>query len=104
MSSNTDEPLGYVTIRIPIRSVVERESWEIPQEYTVLEVGEAELVSHDMPAGWHGSLREELVESGIPLANWTDEEVADACTRPADTESAPFPYPNLLDFFLSNGR
>jgi hypothetical protein len=96
--------LGYVTIRIPIRSVVERESWEIPQEYTVLEVGDAELVSHDMPVGWHESLREELIESGIPLANWTDEEVADACTRPADTESAPFPYPNLLDFFLSNGR
>lgn len=100
--SNTDEPLGYVTIRIPIRSFVERESWEMPQEYAVLEVGDAELVSHDMPAGWHGSLREELVESGIPLADWTDEEVAAACTRPTDTESTLFPYPHLLNLF--NGR
>ncbi|QOT19717.1 hypothetical protein HMI59_23810 (plasmid) [Paenarthrobacter sp. YJN-5] len=84
LNTTPDKPLGYVTIRIPIRSVTERESWEIPEEYTYLEPGEAELISHDMPAGWHESLREQLIESGIYLAQWTAEEVAAACTRPAE--------------------
>lgn len=98
----TQDPIGYVTIRVPIHAVTESESWEIPQEYTYLQPGDAELVTHDIPAGWHELLREQLVESGIPLAPWTDEEVAAACTRAADTESTTFPYPHLLDLF--NGR
>ena len=89
MSSNSDQPFGYVTIRIPVRLVTESESWEMPQPYTVLEVGEAELVAHDMPPAWHSCLREELVEAGIDMADWTDEEVTAACTRPAETEAAP---------------
>ncbi|WP_139187290.1 hypothetical protein [Pseudarthrobacter chlorophenolicus] len=96
MSSNTDQPLGYVTIRIPIHAVTESESWEIPQEYTYLEPGEAELVTHDMPSGWHESLREELIESGIRLAQWTPEELASTCTRPA--EAAPSQAPSLQLF------
>lgn len=62
--------IGYVTIRIPIVTVTESESPEIPQEYTYLEPGEAELVSHDMPSGWHESLREQLAEAGIHLNHY----------------------------------
>lgn len=99
MNTTPDEPLGYVTIRIPVRAVTDRESWEIPEEYTYLEPGEAELVSHDMPAGWHESLREQLIEfGGISLAQWTPEEVASTCTRPAEVTSAKDP---LLDLFAS---
>lgn len=102
MSSHDEQPLGYVTIRIPIFTETESESWEMPQEYTVLAPEQDELVSHDMPFHWHDSLREQLVESGIELAYWTPEQIAATCTLPADTESAPFPYPHLLDLF--NGQ
>jgi hypothetical protein len=98
LSSNPDQPLGHVTIRIPVRSVTESESWEIPQEYTYLEPGEAELVSHDMPSGWHESLREQLIESGIHLADWTPQELAATCTRPAETTAAPAPSLELFGY------
>lgn len=89
MSSNPEQPLGYVTIRIPVMAVTESDSWEIPQEYTYLAPGDAELVSHDIPAGWHESLREQLIESGIHLADWTPDELASTCTRPAEAPAAP---------------
>lgn len=98
MSSNPDQPLGYVTIRIPVMSVTESESWEIPEEYTYLDPGEAELVSHDMPVGWHESLREQLIESGIYLAQWTPEQIASTCTRPAEQTPAPAPSLELFGY------
>lgn len=89
MSSKPGQNLGYVTIRIPVMAVTESESWEIPQEYTFLDPGEAELVSHDIPSGWHESLREHLVESGVHLAYWTPEEVASTCTLPVGAPDSP---------------
>jgi hypothetical protein len=78
-----DGIIGHVTLRIPIHAYTERESFEIPQTYTVIEPGDAELVEHDLPVGWHGSMREMLSESGITVGPWTDEHIAAACTRPA---------------------
>lgn len=84
-----DGIIGHITLRIPIHAYRESESWEIPEEYIVLEPGEAELVEHDMPAGWHASMREMLTESGITTAPWTDEQIAEACTR--EEAGAPMP-------------
>lgn len=81
----TEEPIGHITLRVPVFLVTESESWEMPKEYTYLAAGEAELVSHDIPFGWHESLREELIESGgIEMDNWTPEQLADTCTRSGD--------------------
>jgi hypothetical protein len=84
LSSAPDQLVGHVTIRIPIWAVTDSESWEIPKEYTYLAPGDAELVSHDIPVGWHESLREELIESGISYAEWTDEELAAKSTLPEE--------------------
>lgn len=78
------DPLGYVTVRIPIHAVTESESWEMPQEYTYLQPGDAELVTHDIPQGWHESLREQLIEFGLSYAPWTQEEIAAKSTRPPE--------------------
>lgn len=76
-----DGIIGHITLRIPIHAYTDRESWEIPEEYTYLEPGQAELVEHDMPAGWHAHMREALIESGTRCAAWTDEQIAETCTR-----------------------
>lgn len=73
--------IGHITLRIPVHAYTERESWEIPEEYTVLEPGGAALVKHDMPTGWHAYMREMLIESGISCAVWTDEQITTTCTR-----------------------
>lgn len=98
--------IGHVTIRVPVYEVRDQESWEIPEEYTYLAPGDAELVTHDIPESWHEALREQMAEHGIDLAEWTPEQIAAACARAAEAapEPDPFPYPNLLDLFLSDGR
>lgn len=95
------DPIGYVTVRIPIHAVTESESWEIPQEYTYLQSGDAELVTHDIAAGWHESLREQLIEFGVSYAPWTEEEIAAKSTRPADPPR-PEPTGFLLNFPRKN--
>lgn len=82
-----DKLLGHVTIRIPIFEVTESESWEMPQEYTYLATGESELVSHDLPAGYHESLlseRDEMLDQNVTLGGWTEEEIA-ATFNPASS-------------------
>lgn len=73
-----DKLLGYVTIKIPIFEVTESESWEMPQEYTYLATGESELVSHDIPTGYHEWLlpSEQMLEWEITPENWTPEQIA----------------------------
>lgn len=93
-----DGIIGHITLRIPIHASTERESWEIPEEYTVLEPGEAELVEHDLPAGWHPTMREMLTESGITVGPWTDEHIAETCTREEPQE--PFGPSPAEDLFL----
>lgn len=68
--------IGYVTLRVPIRLVEESESPEMPEVYTFLETGEAELVTHDIPAAWHEHLRDEMIECGIHLGDWGPAELA----------------------------
>lgn len=79
---SADELIGHLTVRIPVYAVTESESWEIPEEYTYVNAGDAELVSHDVPASWHGNLREDLIEGGLTLAPWSVEELAAKTTTP----------------------
>lgn len=70
--------LGHLTIRVPVYQVRDQESWEIPQEYTYLAAGAAELASHDLPLEWHESLRDDLVEAGgIEIGEWGPKELAE---------------------------
>lgn len=93
-----DGIIGHITLRIPIHAYTERESYEIPEEYTVLEPGDAELVEHDMPASWHASLPEYMGEWGIARGEWTDEHIATTCTRQEPKE--PFGPSPADDLFL----
>jgi hypothetical protein len=72
--------IGYITLRIPLRRVVESESWEMPKEYTYLEPGPAEIVTHDIPLSWHENLREEMLECGVDLGTWGEAELAATTT------------------------
>jgi hypothetical protein len=94
--------LGYVTIRVPITEVTESESWEIPEKYTYLEVGESELIEHDIPERYHEWVllsRDEMYEHDISLGGWTSEEVA-ATHVPSDAPLIPndIPFPELGKF------
>jgi hypothetical protein len=73
-----DKLLGHVIIRIPIYEVTESESWEIPEEYTYLATGESELVSHDIPTGYHEWLMpsQEMLDWEITPENWTKDEIS----------------------------
>lgn len=72
-----DRLLGHVTVRIPIYEVTEQESWEIPEWYKYLTPGDSELVSHDIPEGYHEWLlpSEGMIEWELTPENWTEEEI-----------------------------
>lgn len=73
-----DELIGHIVLRVPIVRVTEAESWEIPQQYTYLAPGDAELISHDIPASFHGHLREELAEVRyVEYGDWGPDELAE---------------------------
>lgn len=92
--------LGHLTVRIPIRLVEESESPEIPEVYTYLDAGPAELVSHDIPASWHAYLRDELVESGgIEVGAWGPAEL-EATTTLHEHPMPAEPRPPRMDFDL----
>ncbi|MBT2549741.1 hypothetical protein [Arthrobacter sp. ISL-65] len=92
-------PIGYITLRVPVFQERESESWEIPEEYFYLRAGEAELVSHDIPAALHECTRDELIEcGGISLAPWDAAEMAAKTTRTEEPASAPGPAALILNF------
>lgn len=95
-------PVGYLTLRVPISLVEDRESWEIPQPYTYLDAGPAELVSHDIPVSFHASLRDDLVEIGGIRGTWGAEETAQTTLLHEHPMPAE-PAPPTLDLF-SLGR
>lgn len=101
-----NEVIGHLTLRVPIRLIEDQESWEIPEVYTYVAADDAELVSHDIPAEHHERFRETLEESGgIQVGTWGEAELAATTTLPGSaTGATPFPYPHLLDLFLSNGQ
>lgn len=91
-----DDVIGHLTVRIPIRLVEDQESWEIPQVYTYLAAGPAELVSHDVPVEFHGHLRDELVESGgIEVGEWGPVELAETTILHEHPQPAGPPAPNI---------
>jgi hypothetical protein len=91
-----DAPIGHITLRIPIFKETDSESWEIPQEYTYLVPGDAELVSHDVPSHWHDFLREHLIESGVVMGEWTTEHITATCTLPDDEAALEPPALTLI--------
>lgn len=94
--------IGYVTLRVPIRLVEESESFEIPEVYTYLQPGDAELVSHDIPAAWHKHLREEIIEcGGISPAEWTEKELAETTILSEHPLPIEPPMPTLDFNFLN---
>lgn len=90
------DPIGYLTVRIPIRLVEESESPEMPEVYTYLDAGPAELISHDIPIAFHEHLRDELVESGgIEVGEWGPAELAGTTTLHEHPMPAVTPPPTL---------
>lgn len=74
----SSRPVGYLTLRVPISLVEESESPEMPEVYTYVDAGPAELVSHDIPASMHAYLRDDLVESGgLQVGDWGPKELAE---------------------------
>lgn len=93
------DPIGYITLRVPIHLVKESESWEMPQVYSYLQSGEPELVSHDIPISFHEHLRDELVEcGGIEVGKWGPTELAATTTLHENPLPAEPPL-ELLNFW-----
>lgn len=91
------DSIGYITLRIPITLVRESESWEIPEEYTYLSAGEAELVSHSIPARFHQGLRDDLIECGIHPAQWDEADLAEKTTLKEEPPVLDHSAPLLLN-------
>lgn len=49
-------PLGYIDVRIPISVYKQSESWEIPEEYEVMDMGKAEIIGHTIPERYWQSM------------------------------------------------
>jgi hypothetical protein len=74
----SSRPIGYLTLRVPISLVEESESPEIPEVYTYLDAGPAELVSHDIPTSFHAHLHDDLVEVlGLAVGDWGPKKLAE---------------------------
>lgn len=84
---STDQLVGYLTVRVPVYAVTDSESWEIPEEYTYLSPGDAELVSHDIPDSWHEALSHDKQDFDISLGEWSEDDIAAKCTNAP--EAAP---------------
>jgi hypothetical protein len=95
-----NDVIGHLTVRIPIHLIEDQESWEIPQKYTYVAAGDAELVSHDIPAALHERFRETLEESGgLPVGTWGEAEMAATTTLAETPLPAAAPRPdNAFDF------
>ena len=96
--------IGYVTLRLPIVAVTEQESWEIPQEYTYLDVEKPELISHDIPEQWREAVREVVRESDIDTSELTEEQFIETATTPENPGALPTEIKNLLNFHESEAR
>ncbi|QOD05942.1 hypothetical protein [Pseudarthrobacter sp. BIM B-2242] len=96
-----NDVIGHLTVRIPIRLVEDRESWEIPEVYTYLEADPAELVSHDIPVAFHERMRETLEESGgFQVGTWGEVELAQTTLLHEHPMPAEPALPSLeLNFF-----
>ncbi|WP_422759122.1 hypothetical protein [Paenarthrobacter sp. C1] len=100
---SAEEPIGHLVFRVPVFRVTESESWEVPKEYTYLAPGDAELISHDIPASFHETLREELIEARyVEYGDWGPKELAETTRLHEHPMPAEPAAPTLgLDFFGS---
>lgn len=89
-----EELIGHIVFRVPILRVTDRESWEIPQEYTYLAPGDAELVSHDIPSALHETLRDDLIEARyLEYGDWGAKELAETTRLHEHPMPAELPPP-----------
>jgi hypothetical protein len=65
----SEKKIGHLLVRVPIFAVTESESWEMPEEYTYIAPGDAELIEHTIPVAWWMQLSEDIAElhGGIEL-------------------------------------